>query len=104
MVFVGLAVKVRFDKFMARHTKHGVEHALVAHATRAKLEFDHLLPSKSQRVEFSLRIHGLMIMGGIMLEHYRLRTSYFLRRRMRISKLTTPFWSRVPTTETLRVK
>src|SRR6266699_6153307 len=35
------------------------------------------------------------------LEHYRLRTSYFLRRRMRISKLTTPFWSRVPATETL---
>jgi hypothetical protein len=85
MIFVGLgAVRLR-DELVAGHAHHGAEDARVGDAPAPELRIDHELTCCG-RVG-----HGL-------------GRGYFLRRRMRRSKLTTPFWSRVPTTETLRLK
>src|SRR6267154_2484149 len=97
MIFVGaIAIGLR-NEFVAGHAQEGIKHALVRDTACAKLRRNHLLAQDRKPFGLGVRIYQETAFP-------RFNTIYFFWRRMRMSKLTTPFWSRVPTTEMLRVK
>ena len=89
MILVGLALVWCGNEKVAGDAKHGFENTRVRDAAGPELRVDHEL-ARGGRVGHELRLW-----------RFRFR-SYCLRCRMRTSKLTTPFWSRLPTRETLR--
>jgi hypothetical protein len=106
MIFVGLGA-VRFrDKFVAGDAKHGVEDARVGNPTGPELGVDHKLTSGG-RVGHAIPASGARLPAVSDEESRAISNSlsyfYFLRRRICTSKLTTPFWSRLPTREMLRL-
>jgi hypothetical protein len=57
MILIGL-MPVRFgNELVARHTQHGVEHALVGDSARAKLRFDHPPACQREQVVLSKGTH-----------------------------------------------
>jgi len=96
MIVIGFAAVCLGNKFITRHAQHGAEDALVGDAAGAKLVVDHAGAGGGDRH------HELG--AGFWVSGPGLLRGYFLRRRMRTSKLTTPFWSRVPTADKLRLK
>jgi hypothetical protein len=81
---------------MPRNSPHGIQYAGIGDAAAHQLLFDHALAQGGV---------GLAIGGKYHIWRERVRQPfYFFRCRTRTSKLTTPFWSREPTTDTLRLK
>jgi hypothetical protein len=84
VIFVRLIPVPFRSEFVSRHSHHGIEHPFVANAARPQLRIDHPPLQTRECGAFVRKIHGSR---GLRIE----KQFYFLRRRMRTSKLTTPF-------------
>ena len=95
MVFIGLVAVARLHKLVTRDRRHRIEQALVADAASSHLGLHHVLAFDREAIGLEIGNGQKHRCGGL--------SDYFLRCRIRTSMLTTPFWSRTPTMETLRV-
>jgi len=107
MVFISAIVKTLGHELVAGDARHGGEHALIMNAARAQLRDNHVLPLRSKSIALTLRIHArkqnsaekfFFALFALSLRSLRSKEnpeeslhSHRFRRRIRTSKLTTPF-------------
>ena len=101
MVRVSLVAVACFHELMPRNRRHRIQQTLITDTPGAELRLDHLCTFDRERFGMGFGKQGLQDTLGSWQGLVWL--PYFFRWRTRTSKLTTPFWSRTPTMETLRV-
>src|SRR5690348_10640240 len=102
MIRVSLRVILGGNKLVARHVRHGRQYSFIVDASALQLSFHHAMPLMGKSVVLGLEIRK-HCRRNVSTGNQLRRSGYFRLCRRRISKLTTPFWSRTPRIDMLRV-